>query len=223
MSGDFQICISIPLSSALFALIYITTFWWFYLMSFFSLLFRLNMWSYSKWALSFTSVKTLRKKCPYSELFWSPCFSHFPSFGLNTEIYEVSVFSPNAGKRGKNVDQNNYEYGHFLRGEMIIYFHLYFAFHTFVLGIRFKFLFKSWKVCFVNDFLIWFITFPIYQICIDLYFQFFAKLLLYFHNFFHVASSKFISHSFNFGLLMEWRPFDGFFIEFFHLLNVFIF
>ena len=27
----------------------------------------------------------------------------------------LSVFSPNAGKCGKNVDQNNSEYGHFLR------------------------------------------------------------------------------------------------------------
>ena len=35
------------------------------------------------------------QKCPYSELFWS-------------------LFSPNAGKYGKNVDQKNSEYGHFL-------------------------------------------------------------------------------------------------------------
>ena len=27
----------------------------------------------------------------------------------------LSVFSPNAGKCGKNADQNNSEYGHFLR------------------------------------------------------------------------------------------------------------
>ena len=39
-------------------------------------------------------------------------FSHFPAFGLNTEIY---VFSPNAAKCGKNADQNNSECGHFLR------------------------------------------------------------------------------------------------------------
>ena len=31
------------------------------------------------------------------------------------QVYELeSVFSPNAGKRGKNVDPNNSEYGHFL-------------------------------------------------------------------------------------------------------------
>ena len=29
----------------------------------------------------------------------------------------LSVFSPNAGKCGKNEDQNNSEYGHFLRSE----------------------------------------------------------------------------------------------------------
>ena len=38
----------------------------------------------------------LRKKCPYSELFWSAFFLHFPP-------------------RGKNADQNNSEYGHFFR------------------------------------------------------------------------------------------------------------
>ena len=33
--------------------------------------------------------QSLRKKCPYSELFWSAFFPHFPTFGLNTERYEV--------------------------------------------------------------------------------------------------------------------------------------
>ena len=49
----------------------------------------------------------LRKKCPCSELFWSAFFPHFPAFGLNTERYGeyLSVFSPNAGKCGKNADQ----------------------------------------------------------------------------------------------------------------------
>ena len=46
---------------------------------------------------------TLRKKCPYSKLFWAAFFPHFP------------VFNPNAGKYGKNADQNNSEYAHFLR------------------------------------------------------------------------------------------------------------
>ena len=33
---------------------------------------------------------TLRKKCPYSELYWSILFLHFPVFELNTERYGVS-------------------------------------------------------------------------------------------------------------------------------------
>ena len=32
-----------------------------------------------------------RKKSPYSELFWSAFFPHFPAFGLNTERYGVSL------------------------------------------------------------------------------------------------------------------------------------
>ena len=34
---------------------------------------------------------SLHKKCPYSELFWSAFFPHFPSFGLNTKRYGVSL------------------------------------------------------------------------------------------------------------------------------------
>ena len=37
------------------------------------------------------AVNTLRKKCPYLELFWSAFFPHFPAFGLNTERYSVSL------------------------------------------------------------------------------------------------------------------------------------
>ena len=36
------------------------------------------------------------------------------SIDLNVTAY-YSVFRPNAGKCGKNADQNNSEYGHFLR------------------------------------------------------------------------------------------------------------
>ena len=32
---------------------------------------------------------SLRKKCPYSELFWT----HFPAFGLNTERYGVEMWT----------------------------------------------------------------------------------------------------------------------------------
>ena len=49
-----------------------------------------------------------------SELFWS---TFFPAFScIRTEHGEIlRIFSPNAGKWGKNADQNNSEYGHFLR------------------------------------------------------------------------------------------------------------
>ena len=43
------------------------------------------------------------KKSPYSELFWSVFFPDFPTFGLNTERYEVSLrIQSECGKiRGK--------------------------------------------------------------------------------------------------------------------------
>ena len=49
-------------------------------------------------------LQTLREKSPYSELFWPAFFPHFPA-------------CPNAGKCGKNADQNSNEYGLILRCE----------------------------------------------------------------------------------------------------------
>ena len=93
---------------------------------------------------------SLRKKSPYWELLWSAFFTDFPAFGLNTERYCVksvrirsypgphfsrisqhsdwiwrdtpylSVFSPNVGKCGKNEDQNNSQYRHFLRNALAL-------------------------------------------------------------------------------------------------------
>ena len=37
------------------------------------------------------NANALRKKCPYWELFWSSFFPHFPTLGLNTERYGVSL------------------------------------------------------------------------------------------------------------------------------------
>ena len=34
---------------------------------------------------------SLRKKCPYSELFWTAFFPRFKAIGLNTDRYSVSV------------------------------------------------------------------------------------------------------------------------------------
>ena len=45
---------------------------------------------------------------PHSDL-----HPHFPTYSY------LSVFSPNAGKCGKNTDKNNSEYGHFLRSVVL--------------------------------------------------------------------------------------------------------
>ena len=56
--------------------------------------------------------ETLREKCPYSELFWS-AFSR-----IQTESGEILCIFPYSVSMGGNRDQNNPEYGHFLRSEM---------------------------------------------------------------------------------------------------------
>ena len=45
----------------------------------------------SKWKVLFFQRTQHCKKCPYSELFWSAFFPHFPAFRLNTERYCVSL------------------------------------------------------------------------------------------------------------------------------------
>ena len=52
------------------------------------------------WKYSSFQRFTLRKKCPYSELFW----------------LALNILS----ECGKNMDQNNFEYGHFLRSVISI-------------------------------------------------------------------------------------------------------
>ena len=52
---------------------------------------------------------SLRKKCPYSELFWS-AFSH-----IRTEYGEIRSISPYSVRMRENAGQNNSEYRHFLR------------------------------------------------------------------------------------------------------------
>ena len=56
-------------------------------------------------------VKRVRIRS-YFDLHFSRIFPH--SDWIRRDTY-LSVFSPNAGKCGKNVDQSNSEYGHFLR------------------------------------------------------------------------------------------------------------
>ena len=58
----------------------------------------------------------LRKKCPYSEFFWS-VFSR-----IRTEYGEIGSISPYLVQMRENTDQNNSEYGLFSRNiESAIY------------------------------------------------------------------------------------------------------
>ena len=54
----------------------------------------------------------MRENCPYSELFWS-VFSL-----ILTEYREIPRISPYSVRMRENTDQNNSEYGHFLRSEV---------------------------------------------------------------------------------------------------------
>ena len=47
----------------------------------------------------------LRKKSPYSELFWSAFFPHFPAFGLNTERLSLRI-QENARKVRTRITSN---------------------------------------------------------------------------------------------------------------------
>ena len=57
--------------------------------------------------------KALRKKCPYSESFWS-AYSH-----IRTEYGEIRSISLYSIRMRENTDQNNSEYGQFLHSEAI--------------------------------------------------------------------------------------------------------
>ena len=66
----------------------------------------LTVKNYSK-SKSKNQSKTLRKKCPYSKLFWSAFFPHFPALGLNTGITPYSARMPeNAGKMRTRTTSN---------------------------------------------------------------------------------------------------------------------
>ena len=54
---------------------------------------------------------TLRKKCPYSELFWPAFFCILTKYG--------EILSPYSVRMRENADQNNSEYGHFSRGDTL--------------------------------------------------------------------------------------------------------
>ena len=62
------------------------------------------------------SSLTLHEKCPYSELFW---YAFSPIWNEYGEILRISLYSV---RMWENMDQNNLEYGHFLRSECNITF-----------------------------------------------------------------------------------------------------
>ena len=62
------------------------------------------------WEISKISLRrTLRKKCPSSELFWS-AFSR-----IRTKYGEILRISPYPVRMRENADHHNFEYGHFSR------------------------------------------------------------------------------------------------------------
>ena len=61
---------------------------------------------------NFNKIKdlmTLRKTCPYWELFWS-AFSH-----IRTEYGKIRSIHPYSVRMWENADQNNSKYGYFSR------------------------------------------------------------------------------------------------------------
>ena len=68
------------------------------------------LWLNAEW-----DYPSLRQKCPYSELFWS-VFSR-----IRAEYGEILRIFPYSGQMQENADQNNSEYGHFLRSAYLLY------------------------------------------------------------------------------------------------------
>ena len=60
-----------------------------------------------------TATNSLREKCPYSELFWSVFSRTRTEYG---EILRISLYSV---RMREDTDQNNSEYGHFLRSDLL--------------------------------------------------------------------------------------------------------
>ena len=56
-------------------------------------------------------------RCVKSALIRSYSGQHFPAFGLNTE--RILRISPDLVRMRQNADQNNSEYGHFLRSVIV--------------------------------------------------------------------------------------------------------
>ena len=73
----------------------------------------ITLWAIRLKVVYWTLNKTLLKKRPYSELFWSV----FPR--IRTEYGEIGSMSSYSIGMRENTDENNSEYGHFLRSESL--------------------------------------------------------------------------------------------------------
>ena len=62
---------------------------------------------------------SLRKKCPYSALFWSACSR------IRTEYEEIWSICPYSARMRENAQQNKSEYGHFSRSAQSVYNRVY--------------------------------------------------------------------------------------------------
>ena len=71
---------------------------------------------------------SLRKTCPYSELFWS-IFSR-----IRTEYGEMRSISPYSVRMRENTDQNNSEYGPFLRSDFSVWSYSHTRAYSYILG-----------------------------------------------------------------------------------------
>ena len=58
---------------------------------------------------TFQYLRSLRKKCPYSEFFWTVFYR------IHIEYGKIPSISPNSVRLRENADQKNSEYGHLLR------------------------------------------------------------------------------------------------------------
>ena len=79
---------------------------------------HLNVVFHKSFLVILCQWRSLNKKCPYSELFWS-VFSL-----VRTEYGEILCISLYSVRMRENTDQNNSKYGHFLRNG----FHSYFVY-----------------------------------------------------------------------------------------------
>ena len=70
-------------------------------------------WRWSRKIISFNKII----HCVKSVHIWSYSGPHFLRIFLHSDMEYLFVFSPNTGKSGKNADQNNSEYGQFLRSD----------------------------------------------------------------------------------------------------------